>query len=109
MSTSAAWILLVMSGLVDVAWTVSVRMSEGYTRGGWTLVSLLLLFIFIYGLGRALQYLPIGTAYAVWTGIGAAGSVILGITPFGESVSPARLFWIGVVLAGILGLKMASP
>jgi quaternary ammonium compound-resistance protein SugE len=108
MSTNNAWALLVFSGLVDVAWAASVKMSAGYTRFGWTATSIVLLILFIVSLGRALQVLPVGSAYAVWTGIGAVGSVALGILVFREAATAARLIWIAVTLVGIIGLKTTS-
>lgn len=108
MSTTSAWVLLVLSGLVDIAWAASVKMSVGYTRPGWAVASLLLLLVFVYALGRALEVLPIGTAYVVWTGIGAVGTVVLGIVVFGEPAASMRLLWIAITLMGIIGLKMTS-
>ncbi len=107
MSPTVAWIMLVTAGFLDVAWAVSMKYAEGYTRPGWSLLSLLLLGAFVYLLGRALQALPVGTAYAVWTGIGAAGTVLLGILLFGESLNLPRLGGILLVLAGIAMLKLA--
>lgn len=103
-----AWILLIISGLLDVAWAISVKMAAGYSRPYWSLLSLLLLAAFIYCLGKALQALPLGTAYAVWTGIGAIGSIVAGIVIFREPVASIRLFWIAVTLGGILGLKLSG-
>lgn len=108
MNTNHAWALLAFSGLVDVAWAASVKMSAGYSHLGWATASLVLLFVFIFSLGRALQLLPMGTAYAVWTGIGAIGSVAVGIALFQEPTSGARLLWIAVTLVGIVGLKTTS-
>lgn len=108
MSTNNAWALLVFSGLVDVAWAASVKMSAGYTRLGWAVASVALLLLFIFSLGRSLQVLPMGSAYAVWTGIGAVGSVALGIVVFREPATAARLLWIAVTLVGIVGLKTTS-
>jgi quaternary ammonium compound-resistance protein SugE len=79
MSQSIAWTLLIVSSLLDVAWAISVKYADGYTRLGWSLLSFVLLGAFIYLLGRTLEVLPVGTAYAVWTGIGAVGTTILGI------------------------------
>ena len=108
MSQSLAWGLLIVSGLLDVAWAISMKYAEGYTRPGWSLLSLALLGTFIYLLGRTLEILPVGTAYAVWTGIGAVGTAALGIILFGESMSTARLASIALVIAGIAGLKLSS-
>ncbi|WP_206244121.1 DMT family transporter [Novosphingobium terrae] len=108
MGLMGAWGLLVLSGLLDVAWAVSVKQADGYSKVGWSVLSLILLGLFIYALGRALQMLPLSTAYAVWTGIGAVGSVVAGILFFGEAVDAARLAWIAVTLAGMIGLKLTS-
>ena len=107
-SQSLAWVLLIVSGLLDVAWAVSMKYSEGYTRPGWSLLSLALLAAFIYLLGRTLEVLPVGTAYAIWTGIGAIGTALLGIILFDEAMSAARLASIALVVAGIAGLKLSS-
>jgi len=107
MSQTLAWSALLVAGLLDVAWAVSMKYAEGYTRLGWSLVSLLLLAAFVYLLGRALEALPVGTAYAVWTGIGAVGTVFMGIILFGETLNPARLGGIALVLVGIVALKLA--
>lgn len=108
MSQSSAWALLVLSGALDVAWAVSVKYAEGYTRTGWTILSLVLLAAFVYLLGRTLEVLPVGTAYAVWTGIGAAGTTVLGILLFEEAVTAVRLASIALVVVGIAGLKLSS-
>jgi len=107
MSQGVAWMLLLASGLFDVAWAVSVKYAQGYTRPGWTVLSLLLLAGFVLLLGRALRVLPVGTAYAVWTGIGAVGTVLLGRVLFGESASVARIGGIALVVAGIVMLKVS--
>lgn len=107
MSQGLAWILLVIAGLLDVAWAVSMKYAEGYSKPGWSIVSILLLGAFVYLLGRVLDTLPVGTAYAVWTGIGAAGTVVMGVVLFGEPLGPLRLGGIAAVLAGIAMLKLA--
>src|SRR5215213_8523631 len=107
MSPALAWAALVVAGLLDVAWAVSMKYAEGYTRFGWTLLSLALLAGFVFLLGRALQVLPVGTAYAVWTGIGAAGTAVVGVALFGETLGPVRIGGIALVLAGIAALKLA--
>jgi quaternary ammonium compound-resistance protein SugE len=107
MSSPLAWVLLLLAGFLDVAWAVSMKYAEGYTKPGWSLVSVLLLGAFVYLLGRALEVLPVGTAYAVWTGIGAAGTVILGAVLFGETLGVMRLGGVVTVLAGIAMLKLA--
>ena len=108
MSQSFAWVVLVTAGLLDVAWAVSMKYAEGYTRPGWTLVSLALLAAFVLLLGRALKVLEIGVAYTVWTGIGAAGTLLMGVWLFGETLSMMKLAGIVLVLAGVAALKLAS-
>lgn len=108
MSQGLAWTLLVLAGVLDVAWAVSMKYAEGYTRLGWSIVSVLLLAAFVYLLGKVLEVLPVGTAYAVWTGLGAAGTVIMGVVLFGEALGPLRLGGVVVVLAGIGMLKLAE-
>jgi quaternary ammonium compound-resistance protein SugE len=108
MSPGLAWTLLVVAGVLDVAWAVSMKYAEGYTRPGWSVVSVLLLAAFVYLLGRVLGALPVGTAYAVWTGIGAAGTVLMGVVLFGETLGPLRLGGVAVVLLGIVMLKLAE-
>ncbi len=84
MTHGLAWALLIIAGFLDVLWAVSMKYAEGYTRLGWSIISLALLAGFVCLLGRSLQVLPIGTAYAVWTGVGAVGTVLMGVALFGE-------------------------
>ncbi|KRD32057.1 hypothetical protein ASE35_13965 [Lysobacter sp. Root916] len=107
MKPATAWLLLIAAGLIDVAWAASMKLSQGYTRPGWTVVSLMALAAFVYLLGRALTALPVGSAYAVWTGIGAAGTVLLGAAVFGESLNPLRLGGVALIVAGIVLLHRA--
>jgi quaternary ammonium compound-resistance protein SugE len=107
MSTSLAWLALVTAGLLDVAWAISMKYAEGYTRVGWSLVSLALLAAFVFLLGRALQVLQVGTAYAVWTGIGAVGTLLMGVVLFGETLNLMKISGIALVLIGIVALKFA--
>ncbi|MGY3445825.1 MULTISPECIES: DMT family transporter [unclassified Bradyrhizobium] len=107
MSHSLAWIALVVAGLLDVGWAISMKYAEGYTRLGWTLVSLLLLAAFVFLLGRALQVLGVGVAYTVWTGIGAAGTLAMGVLLFNEALNPMKVAGIALVLVGIAALKFA--
>ncbi len=106
MSQTTAWLALFAAGVLDVAWAVSMKYAAGYTRLGWTLLSLLLLAGFVFLLGRCLTVLPVGTAYAVWTGIGAAGTVLIGALLFGESLNPLRIAGIALVVAGIVALRI---
>ena len=107
MSPQLAWLALVTAGLLDVGWAVAMKYAEGYTRLGWSIVSLVLLAAFVFLLGRALQVLEVGIAYTVWTGIGAAGTLIMGVVLFGEAMSAMKLAGIALVLAGIAALKFA--
>jgi len=107
MSQSFAWFMLVAAGLLDVGWAISMKYAEGYTRPGWTLVSLALLAAFVLLLGRALKVLEIGVAYTVWTGIGAAGTLLMGVWLFGETLSPIKIAGIALVMSGIVAMKLA--
>ncbi|QQP94449.1 DMT family transporter [Lysobacter enzymogenes] len=107
MSAGSAWVMLIAAGLIDVAWALSMKLSNGYTRPGWTAVSLVALGAFVWLLGRALTALPVGVAYAVWTGIGAAGTVLIGAVLFGESITPLKLGGVGLIVGGIVLLRSA--
>jgi quaternary ammonium compound-resistance protein SugE len=106
MSKGMAWLALLSAGVLDVLWAVAMKYADGYRRIGWSIVSLVLLTAFFFLLGRSLQLLPVGTAYAVWTGIGAVGTVLLGVVLFGESLDAVRLGCVALVVAGIVGLKL---
>lgn len=108
MSTALGWTLLLASGLVDVAWALATKKADGFREPGWALVSLVLLVLFVGLLTKALQVLPVGTAYAVWTGIGAVGSIGAGILLFGEPADAIRLLFVAVTVLGIVGLKIAG-
>jgi quaternary ammonium compound-resistance protein SugE len=108
MSQSLAWLLLIVSAITDVAWALATKKSAGFTEPLWAAVSLVLLVIFVALLTRAPTVLPLGTAYAVWTGIGAVGSLAAGIVLFGESADAARLTFAAVTIIGVVGLKVSS-
>ncbi len=108
MSPTLAWTYLLLSGILDVAWAFSMKKADGFTHMGWTMLSLLLLAAFVALLGKALSILPLGPAYAVWTGIGTTGAVLAGIFAFGEAITITRLFLIAMVATGIIGLKLTS-
>jgi quaternary ammonium compound-resistance protein SugE len=108
MSPTQAWIALIVSGLVDVAWALAMKKADGFADPQWSAISLVLLALFVVLLTKALQVLPVGTAYAVWTGIGAAGTVLAGIVLLGEPASALRLLFIATVVAGIVGLKLTA-
>lgn len=105
-STNLAWAMLVASGLADVAWAMATKKADGFQHPIWSLVSLGLLALFIGLLAKALQVLPLGKVYAVWTGIGVAGSVTVGVLVFGESASPARLACVAAIGLAIVGLRI---
>jgi quaternary ammonium compound-resistance protein SugE len=103
-----AWIYLAIAGLFEIVWAIGLKYTQGLTRIGPIAVVVagtVLSFIF---LASAMKTLPVGTAYAVWTGIGAAGTAIIAIFLFGESAAPARLACIGLIVAGIVGLKITA-
>ena len=103
-----AWAILVLAGLFEVGWAIGLKYTDGFTRllpSVWTVASML---ISLGLLGFTLKTLPVGTAYAAWTGIGATGTALLGIWLFGEPATAARLGCIGLVVAGIVGLKFAG-
>lgn len=103
------WILLVFAGLCEVAWAIGLKYTEGFTRPLPTVGTISAMLISIWLLGIAMKSLPVGTAYAVWVGIGAVGTAILGIILLNESANPARLVSLGLIVAGIVGLKLATP
>jgi quaternary ammonium compound-resistance protein SugE len=104
-----AWVYLFVAGLFEVGWAVGLKYTAGFTRLVPTLLTLASMALSLGALGLALKELPLGTAYAVWTGIGTIGTVILGIVLFGESADALRLLCIGLIVAGIVGLKLVSP
>jgi quaternary ammonium compound-resistance protein SugE len=103
-----AWIVLFVAGLMEVGWAIGLKYTEGFTRLVPSVLTLACMAGSILLLGLALKSLPIGTAYAVWTGIGAVGTAILGIALFGEPATAARLACIGLIVAGIAGLKLVT-
>ena len=109
MSTSFAWLILFIAGLCEVAWAVGLKYTEGFSRLGPSLATVAAMVVSVALLGWSLKTLPLGTAYAVWTGIGAVGTAILGMILFGESREAARLLCIVLIVAGIVGLKLVTP
>ena len=102
-----AWFLLVIAGLLEIGWAIGLKYTDGFTRFWPTAGALAALVLSVSLLGLATRTLPVGTAYAVWTGIGAAGTVIGGILLFNEPATAARLACVGLIIAGIVWLKMA--
>jgi quaternary ammonium compound-resistance protein SugE len=108
LTPAAAWIVLLVAGLCEIGWAIGLKYTEGFTRpipSAWTLAAMAASVVL---LAWSLKTLPVGTAYAVWTGIGAVGTAVLGMLLFGESREVARLVCIGLIVAGILGLKLVS-
>ena len=104
-----SWILLVLAGLLEVGWAIGLKYTEGFTRLWPTLGTVSAMVISLGLLGVAMKQLPVGTAYAVWVGVGAVGTAVLGIVLFAESASPGRLTSLALIVAGIIGLTLASP
>jgi len=100
-----AWFVLVFAGLAEVVWAAALHRSEGLTRPGPTALTAVMLFVSVGLLGVALRELPLGTAYAVWVGIGTVGTVVFGIVWLGEPATAVRLACLGLIAAGIVGLK----
>ena len=103
------WIILVIAGLFEAGWAIGLKYTEGFTRLGPTVGTILAMIISVWLLGISVKSLPIGTAYAVWVGVGAVGTVMLGILLFGEPANIGRLISIALIIAGIVGLKLAAP
>ncbi len=104
-----AWALLFVAGLFEIGWAIGLKYTEGFTRlwpSVWTGTAMVVSVVL---LALAVRTLPIGTAYAVWTGIGAAGTVILGIVLFAEPATALRLFFVAMIVGGIVGLKLVTP
>ena len=103
------WFILIIAGLFEIAWAIGLKYTEGFTRLWPTVSTVLAMGISVGLLGIAMKSLPVGTAYAVWVGVGAVGTAILGIVLFGESANAGRLVSLALILAGIVGLKLATP
>ncbi|PTS82594.1 MULTISPECIES: quaternary ammonium compound efflux SMR transporter SugE [unclassified Caulobacter] len=104
-----AWIILFVAGLFEIGWAVGLKFTEGFTRPLPTVLTAVSLVLSMGLLGWAVKTLPLGTAYAVWTGIGAVGTAIVGIVVFKEPATAARLACLTLIVAGILGLKLFTP
>ena len=104
-----AWVILVVAGLFEIAWAIGLKYTEGFTRPWPTVGTVLAMVVSLWLLGLAMKSLPVGTAYAIWVGVGAVGPAILGIVLFGDSASAGRLISIGLIVAGLVGLKLATP
>jgi quaternary ammonium compound-resistance protein SugE len=104
-----AWATLIVAGLFEVGWAVSLKYTRGFTVFWPSVIFIVSMILSVGLLAVALKTLPVGTGYAVWTGVGAVGTVLVGMIWLGESVDPRRLICIGLILAGIIGLKIVSP
>ena len=103
-----AWIILFIAGLLEIGWAVGLKYTEGFTRLWPSVATLAAMAVSVLLLAIAMKELPVGTAYAVWTGVGAVGTAILGIVLFGDSASAARLACLAMIAGGIVGLKVVS-
>ncbi len=103
------WLYLALAGALEIVWAIGLKYTEGFTRPLATVITVIAMIASVALLGLALRAIPVGTGYAVWTGIGAVGTAILGIFLFGEPATVARLGCIGLIVAGIVGLKLVSP
>ncbi len=103
-----SWVYLVIAGLLEIIWAIGLKYTDGFTRLWPTTITVAAMVASVALLGLALRTLPVGTGYAVWTGIGTVGTVIVGILVLGEAVTPARIVSIGLIVAGIAGLKLLS-
>ena len=101
-----AWLVLVVAGLFEVGWAIGLKYTEGFTRFWPSAATIAAMVVSVVLLGWAMRTLPVGTAYAVWTGIGAVGTVALGIMLFGEPATIARLVCVALIVSGIVGLKL---
>ncbi len=103
------WLILFLAGLAEIGWVIGLKYSEGFTKIVPAMLTIFMLSVSMALLGLATRTLPIGTAYAVWTGIGAAGAAIAGMILFQESAAPVRLGCIALIIAGVAGLKFSTP
>ena len=108
MSINTAWILLLIAGLMEVGWAVGLKYTDGFTRPWPTAGTVVAMIASIALLAQALKVIPVGTGYAVWTGVGAVGTAVLGTVLFGDSASAPRLVCLAMIAAGIIGLKAVS-
>ena len=104
-----AWLMLIVAGSFEVVWAIGLKYAEGFTKFWPSVMTIVAMLISIVLLGFAMKSLPVGTSYAVWVGVGAVGTAILGIVLLGESASAGRLASLALIVAGIVGLKLATP
>jgi len=104
-----AWVLLIVAGLLEIGWAIGLKYTQGFTRPWPSVLTLAAMVASVVLLGIAMKSLPVGTSYAVWVGVGAVGTAILGMVLFAEPVTAGRLISLSLILAGIVGLKLATP
>lgn len=103
------WVILFIASLFEIGWAIGLKYTEGFTRPVATVLTIACMVISMGLLGLAVRTLPVGTAYAVWTGIGAVGTAVLGMVLFREPATAARLACLALIVAGIVGLKLVTP
>jgi quaternary ammonium compound-resistance protein SugE len=103
------WIILLLAGIFEIGWAIGLKYTQGFTRLWPTLGTVTAMVVSMALLGVAMKSLPVGTAYAVWVGVGAVGTAILGMVLLGEPANPGRLVSLGLIVLGIIGLKLATP
>ena len=108
LSPSLAWIVLVAAGALEIVWSLSMKASDGFTRAVFTAITIAAALLSFWLLGLSLKALPVGTAYAVWTGIGTVGAAVLGVMLFNEPASASRIACIALIVLGIVGLKLTN-
>jgi quaternary ammonium compound-resistance protein SugE len=104
-----SWVILVLAGLFEIVWAIGLKYTEGFTRLWPSVWTLLTMAVSVWLLGIAMKSLPVGTAYSVWVGIGAVGTVVFGIVVLGESTNVARLLSVALIIAGVVGLRLTAP
>ncbi|QDT52392.1 Quaternary ammonium compound-resistance protein SugE [Caulifigura coniformis] len=104
-----AWVILVVAGLLEIGWAVGLKLSDGLSKPVPAMLTIIAMIASMVLLGVAVRTLPLGTAYAIWTGIGAVGAVILGIFLFHEPATAGRLLCVAAIVGGIIGLKLLTP
>lgn len=103
------WLILFLAGMFETAWAIGLKYSHGFSRLWPSVFTLTTMAISVFLLAQTMRSLPVGTAYAIWTGIGAVGAVIMGIILFNEPITAPRLLCLGLIISGIIGLKLVSP
>jgi quaternary ammonium compound-resistance protein SugE len=104
-----SWFILFIAGLFEIGWAIGLKYSDGFTKFWPTVITIISMVISFVLLGIAMRSLPVGTAYAVWVGIGAVGTAVLGIFLFGDSTQPLRIASVCLICAGVIGLKLSHP